>query len=124
AAFYGTNGDVSLPTARGFAPGAGSILAALAAATGRAPIVMGKPEPHMYQSAIERLGTAPERTVMIGDRLDTDILGAQRFGMQAVLLLTGVETEASAEAGEMASGTVFTGLPDLMLAWSQATQVA
>src|SRR5690606_11960233 len=124
AAFYGTNGDVSLPTARGLAPGAGSILAALAAATGRAPTVMGKPEPHMYRSAIERLGTAPERTVMIGDRLDTDVLGAQRLGMQAALRPTGVETQASAEAGGMASGTVFAGLPDLLAAWSEATRVA
>lgn len=138
AAFYGTNGDVSLPTAVGMAPGTGSILAALEAATGVAPVVMGKPERHMYASASERLGADPERTLMIGDRLDTDILGAKRCGMPTALVLTGVEGAAAAAGaaradaaadgvspdGTLADGTladgVFADLPSLSRALAAA----
>jgi HAD superfamily hydrolase (TIGR01457 family) len=90
AVFVGTNPDVTLPTERGITHGNGAILAALQAATGVRPIVIGKPEPIMYQQALERLGTDPACTVAIGDRLDTDILGAARAGLPSVLVLTGI----------------------------------
>jgi 4-nitrophenyl phosphatase len=90
AVFVGTNPDVTLPTERGITHGNGAILAALQAATGVTPIVIGKPEPIMYQQALERLGTDPAYTVAIGDRLDTDILGAARAALPSVLVLTGI----------------------------------
>jgi 4-nitrophenyl phosphatase len=90
AEFIGTNGDLTYPAAEGLTPGNGAILAALQACTGRQPRLMGKPEPAMYRSALARLGIDPEHALMIGDRLDTDIAGAKRFGMQAALVLTGV----------------------------------
>ena len=93
AQFIGTNGDVTLPTEHGFAPGNGAILAALQAATGVAPTIIGKPEPIMYQQAIAQLGVNSADTVAIGDRLDTDILGAVRAGIRSLMVLTGVSTE-------------------------------
>jgi len=90
AILVGTNPDVTFPTERGITHGNGAILAALQAATGVKPIVIGKPEPIMYQQALERLGTDPAYTVGIGDRLDTDILGAVRAGLPSVLVLSGI----------------------------------
>lgn len=90
AAFVGTNPDLTLPTEHGITHGNGAILAALQAATGVAPIVIGKPEPTMYQQALRRLQSDPALTVGIGDRLETDILGAVRAGLPSVLVLSGV----------------------------------
>lgn len=93
AQFIGTNGDATLPTEHGFAPGNGAILAALQAATGITPTIIGKPEPIMYQQAIALLGVNPADTIAIGDRLDTDILGAVRAGIRSLMVLTGVSAE-------------------------------
>ena len=93
AKFIATNGDTTLPTERGLTPGNGAILAALTAATGVTPTIIGKPEPIMYQQAITRLGVNPADTVAIGDRLNTDILGAVRAEIRSLMVLTGVSTE-------------------------------
>lgn len=90
AIFYGTNPDKTFPTPNGLTPGAGSILAALEAASGVAPIIIGKPLPALFQFALEMLHTLPQETLVIGDRLDTDILGGQRAGMRTALVLSGV----------------------------------
>lgn len=90
AGFYGSNGDVTLPTERGFLPGNGATLAALTAATGVVPTTIGKPAPIIYQQALAILGTAPERVIAVGDRLDTDILGAVQTGIRSVLVLSGI----------------------------------
>ena len=92
ARFIGTNPDVTLPTERGITHGNGAVLAALQAATGVAPTIMGKPEAIMYQLAIERLGADLASTAAIGDRLETDILGAVRAGIRSVLVLSGVSS--------------------------------
>jgi 4-nitrophenyl phosphatase len=92
ARFIGTNPDRTLPTERGLTHGNGAILAALQAATEVAPTIIGKPEPTMYQIAMQRLGMEAAHTVAIGDRLDTDILGAVRAGLRSVLVLSGVST--------------------------------
>ncbi len=93
AKFIGTNADVTLPTERGLTQGNGAILAALHAATGVTPIIIGKPEPIIYQQALILLGVDPAGTIAIGDRLDTDILGAIRAKIRSLLVLTGVSTE-------------------------------
>jgi len=90
AKLIATNGDTSLPTERGLIQGNGAILAALHAATGKTATVIGKPEPIMYQQALAILGSTPERTIAIGDRLETDILGAVRTNMRSLMVLTGV----------------------------------
>ena len=82
-----------MPTEYGITLGNGAILAALQVATGVAPISIGKPEPIMYQQAMLLLGADPAETVAIGDRLETDILGAIRADIRSVMVLTGVSTE-------------------------------
>ncbi len=93
AKFIGTNADTTLPTEYGITHGNGAILAALQAATGVKPTIIGKPEPIMYQQAMSLLGVPPNSTVAIGDRLETDILGAVRTGIRSLMVLTGVSTE-------------------------------
>jgi len=89
AVFVGTNPDPSYPTEAGPAPECGFYLAALERMTGRTPIIIGKPAPHLFQFGADTLGLPPARLTMVGDRLDTDILGAKRLGMRAVLVLSG-----------------------------------
>jgi 4-nitrophenyl phosphatase len=93
AKFIGTNADTTLPTEHGLTHGNGAILAALEVATGVTPTIIGKPEPIIYQQALTLLGVDPDETVAIGDRLETDILGAIRTGIRSIMVLTGVSTE-------------------------------
>ncbi|MDQ4138144.1 MAG: HAD-IIA family hydrolase [Actinomycetota bacterium] len=84
-----TNTDWTLPLARGTAPGNGTLVSAVHTAVGRLPLVAGKPEVAIFEEARVRFGaTAP---LVLGDRLDTDILGANRAGMDSVLVLTGID---------------------------------
>ena len=92
AKFIGTNADTTLPTEHGITHGNGAILAALEVATGITPTIIGKPEPIIYQQALTLLGTTPDETVALGDRLETDILGAVRTGIRSIMVLTGVST--------------------------------
>jgi len=119
ADFIGTNGDRTFPTPEGLVPGNGALLALLETATDVAPLVIGKPERGMFDVALERLGTAPERTLMIGDRIETDIVGAQRAGWRAALVLTGVTTTEQAIADGRADA-VFATLETLRAAWEEA----
>ncbi|ASF44653.1 HAD-IIA family hydrolase [Methylovulum psychrotolerans] len=100
AKFIGTNADTTLPTEYGITHGNGAILAALQAATGVSPTIIGKPEPIIYQQAMALLGTDPAETVAIGDRLETDILGAVRTGIRSLMVLTGVSTQADLETSD------------------------
>jgi glycerol 3-phosphatase-2 len=87
-----TNLDVTFPTARGLAPGNGSLVGVIQAASGRAPLLAGKPELPLHQEAIER--TNAKRPLVVGDRLDTDIEGAVRAATDSLLVLTGVTPPA------------------------------
>ncbi len=98
--FYGTNPDKTYPTPQGLMPGAGTNLAALEAASGVSPIVAGKPKPYLFQLAMRRMGVAPEETLMVGDRLETDVLGGQNAGCKTALVLSGVTTREAGEAWE------------------------
>lgn len=93
AKFIATNADTSLPTEQGPVIGNGAILAALQAATQITPTVIGKPEPIMYQQAIKALDIPPENTIAIGDRLNSDILGAVNSGIRSIMVLTGISNE-------------------------------
>ncbi len=98
AHWIATNTDKTLPTPRGPLPGNGALVAALATALGRGPdLVVGKPEPALFLAAASQTGA--DSTLVVGDRLDTDILGANRAGMDSLLVLTGV---ATAEAARVA----------------------
>lgn len=85
-----TNSDSTLPLEWGLAPGNGAYVALLTATVGREPRVVGKPHAPLYRTAVERLGTRPEATLAVGDRLDTDIAGAVAAGLDSAWLLTGV----------------------------------
>ncbi len=93
-----TNPDPTFPSERGIVPGAGSIQAFLEAATEQKPVVIGKPETGIFRQALDILGAAPEDTVMLGDRLETDILGGHRAGLKTICVLTGIASRAQAEA--------------------------
>jgi len=80
------------------------------AASGVEPTVIGKPEPHLYRQAIQILGTEPARTLIVGDRLETDILGGIRLGAPTALLLTGVTDRPQAENSSIRPDWI---LPDL-----------
>ncbi|HOO78234.1 MAG TPA: HAD-IIA family hydrolase [bacterium] len=113
AFFVGANPDLSYPTPEGPVPGCGAQLKALEAATGVPPLVVGKPEPAIYREALRRLGTAPGETVMLGDRLDTDIAGAARLGMASVLVLTGVTGRGDLDGGAVKPDAVFPDIASL-----------
>lgn len=93
-----TNTDWTIPQARGTAPGNGTLVSAVHTAVGRLPIVAGKPEVPMFEVATERF--AATSTLVIGDRLDTDILGANRAGLSSVLVLTGIDQAKQVLAAE------------------------
>jgi 4-nitrophenyl phosphatase len=111
--FIGTNPDRTIPSALGLMPGAGTTLAALRASTDVDPVVIGKPEPAIFQSAVRRLGANPATTAMIGDRLETDILGAQRIGIGSIGVLTGVMTRQSIAESEYKPDKVFDSIAEL-----------
>jgi 4-nitrophenyl phosphatase len=98
ARFVATNADALLPIEGGHVlPGAGSIVAAIQTATAVRPIVVGKPEPGLFEHGLRRLGgLRPEEVAMIGDRIDTDVVGGQRAGLRTILVLSGVTSEAEA----------------------------
>jgi HAD superfamily hydrolase (TIGR01450 family) len=84
-----TNTDWTIPQARGTAPGNGTLVSAVHTAVGRLPIVAGKPERAIFDEATVRFGASTP--LVIGDRLDTDIVGANRVGMASALVLTGID---------------------------------
>jgi len=96
ARFIATNADLRYPTPTGFLPGAGSIIAALRAAGGVEPLVIGKPEPGIFTAILERAGVGADEAVAIGDNPDADMVAAHRAGMQSILVLTGVADAALA----------------------------
>ncbi len=97
AVYYGTNPDPTFPTAEGLIPGAGAILAALTAASGTSPIVVGKPAPFLFQLAAERMQLTKDQVLVVGDRLETDVDGGKAWGARAALVLSGVSSRQQLE---------------------------
>jgi 4-nitrophenyl phosphatase len=116
ALFVATNTDATFPSERGLLPGAGAVIAALQTASGVQPVVIGKPEPHLFLAAVEGLGSRPDRTLVVGDRLETDILGAQRGGLPSALILTGVARREELSTASVQPDWVFADLPALTAA--------
>ncbi len=106
AVFVATNPDPTFPDTAGVIPGAGSLVAALQTASETDPVVVGKPSPEMFRQALERMGTRPEETLVVGDRLETDIAGGQKLGCKTAVVLSGVTSEQQARA--------WTPAPDLI----------
>jgi len=119
ATFIGTNPDRTFPTENTLAPGNGAQLAALEAATNIAPLIAGKPSAILYEQAQARMGTTAKATLVIGDRLDTDILGGTRLGMPTVMLLSGVTPPEALHTSPIRPDRVFDHLLALATAWRQ-----
>jgi 4-nitrophenyl phosphatase len=111
--FIATNADRSFPTLQGVTPGAGSLIAAISAVTGVEPVVIGKPEPALFHAAMQQLNAHPETTAMLGDRLDTDILGGQRAGIGTILVLSGVTDRAALAASAIRLDLVYESIAEL-----------
>src|SRR5690349_7023656 len=96
--FYATNPDKTFPTPRGEIPGAGAWISVVVTATQVEPVYAGKPYPFIFELALERLGLRKQETLVVGDRLDTDIIAGQTFGAPCALVLSGVSTREQAGA--------------------------
>jgi len=113
AGFIATNNDIMLPTEHGFLPGAGSIVAAIQAASGVVPDVIGKPNKPIMDVLLREYGMRSEEYVMVGDRLETDILAGTRAGMRTVLVLTGASGIEDIESLGIRPDTVLDSIADL-----------
>lgn len=120
ARFIGTNIDPTYPTERGQIPGTGSVLALLEAASGVKPTIIGKPFPGMFQQILHRLGMQPESTLMIGDRYETDIVGAIALGLATAAVTTGINSREEFEAAAPPPDLILSGLPALLDAFREA----
>lgn len=101
ARFVGTNPDPTFPSEVGPLPGAGALLKFIETGTGVEPLIVGKPGKAIFEEALRRLGGKPENTAMVGDRLETDVKGAQAAGLFTILMLSGVTSREKAETNEI-----------------------
>jgi HAD superfamily hydrolase (TIGR01457 family) len=113
AGFIATNTDAMLPTEHGFLPGAGSMVAAIQAASGVEPDVVGKPNKPIMDVLLKEYGLKSEECVMVGDRLETDILAGIRAGMHTVLVLTGASGIGDIGSSGIRPDTVLDSIADL-----------
>ncbi|MBC8264532.1 MAG: molybdenum cofactor cytidylyltransferase [Anaerolineales bacterium] len=120
ARFIATNPDKTLPTEEGLVPGNGAAIAALEAATGVIPFVVGKPEPAIFDLALARMGVGKEGAAVIGDRLETDILGGQMAGLSTILVLSGAASRQELENSTIKPDLVFENVRQLYEAWPRS----
>ncbi|WKZ34555.1 MAG: HAD-IIA family hydrolase [Anaerolineales bacterium] len=112
--FYTTNTDRTFPTPRGEIPGSGAWLSVITTATGVEPTVAGKPFPYLMELSLEKLGTGKEETLVIGDRLETDIAAGQAVGCPTALVLSGVSSMEQARAWKPAPNIIMDDLASLI----------
>ncbi len=114
ARFIATNPDVTGPSAEGPIPATGSVAAMITKATGREPYFVGKPNPMMFRSALNRIEAHSEETTMIGDRMDTDVVAGMEAGLDTILVLTGSTSEAEIERYPFRPGRVLPSIADVV----------
>jgi NagD protein len=112
ARFIATNPDASGPSADGPLPATGSVAALITKATGRDPYFVGKPNPMMFRSALNRIEAHSETTVMVGDRMDTDIVAGIEAGLDTILVLTGSTKRADIEQYPYRPGRVLESIAE------------
>jgi 4-nitrophenyl phosphatase len=115
ARFIATNRDPTNPSEEGLIPGTGAMIVALEAASETKAKAIGKPEPTMYQLAMEIMGARPETTAAIGDRVDTDILGGKRAELTTICVLSGSSDRDEAEA--IGTDMIFDDIAHLLETW-------
>jgi NagD protein len=114
ARFIATNPDATGPSAEGPLPATGAVTALISKATGKDPYVVGKPNPMMFRSAMNRIGAHSENTAMIGDRMDTDIVAGIEAGLHTILVLTGISDLAEIERYPFRPDEIVSGVDKLL----------
>jgi len=115
AMFIATNPDNTGPEESGVIPATGAMAALIEKATGKAPFFVGKPNPLMMRSAMRYLGVHSENTVMVGDRMDTDIVAGVMSGLETILVLSGVSTMAVVEKFPYRPGSIVNSVADIVV---------
>ncbi|KJR41423.1 N-acetylglucosamine metabolism protein [Candidatus Magnetoovum chiemensis] len=115
AKFIGTNPDILDPIEGGIEPACGAILASIERGCGISPYIIGKPNSLMMTIATRKLNVHPENTLVIGDRMDTDIVGGLEAGMRTCLVLSGVTTKETADAFPYRADYIFNSVGDIYL---------
>jgi NagD protein len=114
ARFIATNPDATGPSPDGPMPATGAVSALITKATGKEPYVVGKPNPMMFRSAMNKIGAHSENTGMIGDRMDTDIIAGIEAGLHTVLVLTGISDQAEIERYPFRPDEILNSVADLL----------
>jgi NagD protein len=114
ARFIATNPDVTGPSAEGPLPATGAVAAMITKATGAEPYFVGKPNPMMFRSAMNRIEAHSESTVMIGDRMDTDVVAGIEAGLETILVLTGSTKAAEVSRFPFRPGRVLDSIADVV----------
>jgi NagD protein len=114
ARFIATNPDATGPSQEGVLPATGSVAALITKATGREPYIVGKPNPMMFRSAMNKIQAHSEHTGMIGDRMDTDVVAGIEAGLHTVLVLTGISDKAEIEKYPFRPSEILNSVADLI----------
>lgn len=114
ARFIATNPDVTGPSLEGPLPATGAVAAMITAATKREPYFVGKPNPVMIRTALNRINAHSEHTAMIGDRMDTDVVAGMEAGLRTYLVLTGSTKAEEVESFPYRPTAVMDGIKDLV----------
>ncbi len=123
AIYIGTNPDLTYPSHEGILPGCGAILASITAASGVEPIIIGKPKTLIMEMAAKRISAKKEKSLMIGDRIDTDILAGRNFGIQTAIVLSGVADNSEVSKSYIKPDYVFEDMMDLYLNLKKSRKV-
>ncbi|SDR97873.1 HAD-IIA family hydrolase [Microterricola viridarii] len=121
ARFIATNPDATGPSADGPMPATGAIAALITKATGMEPYIVGKPNPMMFRSAMNKIGAHSENTAMIGDRMDTDIVAGIEAGLHTILVLTGISDDAEIARYPFRPDEILSGVHELVYAEPRET---
>ena len=114
ARFIITNPDATGPSAAGPMPATGAVAALITKATGMEPYIVGKPNPMMFRSAMNKIGAHSENTGMIGDRMDTDVVAGIEAGLHTILVLSGISDQAEIERYPFRPDEVLDSVADLL----------
>src|SRR5664279_864044 len=112
--FIATNPDATGPSADGPMPATGAVVALITKATGKEPYIVGKPNPMMFRSAMNKIGAHSGNTGMIGDRMDTDIVAGIEAGLHTILVLTGISDAAEIERYPFRPDEILNSVADLI----------
>lgn len=115
ARFIATNPDVTGPSDAGIVPACGAMAALIESATGRAPFFVGKPNPFMMRAALNYLGVHSENTIMIGDRMDTDVIAGIQSGLGTILVLSGVTSRDQVSSFPYQPQQIYASVADIAL---------